>query len=410
MSTGYLYFSDEYRHADRIERGQYFTDTLPSEPKVEVRQVALVSLDGNAVDFAALMTRSGKAASYKWRVRFEEYVEVDPPLEFQEIRQLISPERLEAAERSKGVQFTEEEWAEWRQVLAGFRPHLPLDELEHLAEARRLPTSGDPEPIVAYEHDAVGLALSFAGIDRRPILKGWTGSQEAPFLQGLYEFNALEDRMIEYDARVFGGWEHIRDGAVGIAEFQDRDKRLTVVNVNRAGVEHALGVDLVYYNHDFAAYVLVQYKRMTRRRNGSGYEFRPDNQLQKELGRLRSLVNPSTTLDDPREFRLDDHGAYLKLCPSIAREAFSHELIRGMYLPVRYWDAVTNSAEVRGPKGGICVDFENVGRHINNTLFIELVTSAWIGSRGATTEQITAVVRESLASRSVILAEARTES
>src|SRR5215207_6209297 len=81
---------------------------------------------------------------------------------------------------------------------------------------------------------------------------------------------------------IFGNWTEIRSGAVGIAEFQERDRRLTVINVNRAGVEHALGVDLVYYNHEFESYVIVQYKRMTSRADSSGYKFRPDKQLRKE--------------------------------------------------------------------------------------------------------------------------------
>jgi hypothetical protein len=77
-----------------------------------------------------------------------------------------------------------------------------------------------------------------------------------------------------------------------------------------------------------------------------------------------------------------------------------------MYVPLRYWDALVDSHDVRGPRHGIVVDLDNVGRHFNNTLFIDLVGSAWIGSRGVTSEQISTVVRESLATRSLILAEA----
>jgi hypothetical protein len=50
-----------------------------------------------------------------------------------------------------------------------------------------------------------------------------------------------------------------------LVEFQQGPRKLTVINVNRSGVEHALGVDLVYYNHEFDSYVLVQYKRMKSR-------------------------------------------------------------------------------------------------------------------------------------------------
>ena len=212
--------------------------------------------------------------------------------------------------------------------------------------------------------------------------------------------------MVQHDASVFGDWSEIRRGAVGIAQFHDGDRRLTVINVNRTGVEHALGVDLVYYNHDFDSYVIVQYKRMTPGRVSSGYEFRPDHQLRVELERMRSLPMPTAPAAMPREFRLDHGGTYLKLCPASSREAFSHELIHGMYLPLRYWDVLMASPSVRGPKGGVVVNFGNVDRHITNTLFIQLVGAAWIGSRGVTSARIGAIIRSSLAARSVILAEA----
>jgi hypothetical protein len=413
VPTGYLYFSDDHRHGDLVDRRGGFTDALRSAPKLAVRQVALISLDGDAIDVVGLMTRGNKAASYKWHVRFDEFVAFDPPLQFRELGKSVGARVstiIATARRTKGVQLAPATWAELKRAITNVRPEVDLDRLERRAAARRPRMfAGDREPIVAYEHDAVGLALSLAGIDRKPVLESWTGSDSAPFLQGVPEFSVIEDRMIDYDATVFGGWQLLRQGAIGIAEFRGLNRRLTVVNVNRAGVEHALGVDLVYYNHDFNAYVLVQYKRMTPRKNGSGYEFRPDRQLQAELERMRRLLSPGEVLPSVRDFRLDDGGAYLKLCPSTFKDAFSHELIRGMYLPLGYWDALVESVGVRGPKGGIRVDFDNVVRHINNTMFIDLVGSGWIGSRGVTSRQITRVVRDSLANRSLLLAEARTE-
>jgi hypothetical protein len=103
---------------------------------------------------------------------------------------------------------------------------------------------------------------------------------------------------------------------------------------------------------------------------------------------------------------LDPFGAYLKLCPSTVRDVFTDELIKGMYLPLGYWDVLVDSPNVLGPKGGVVVNYDNVGRYMNNSIFIDLVGASWIGSRGATTEQITAVIRGSLQTRSLILAEA----
>jgi hypothetical protein len=415
VTTGYVYLSDDDRQRDLASERGWFSDAVPTRPPVAERQVALVSFAGDAVDALALMARGARAVSLKWRVTLDNFLELDSPLEFTElIGRLRSPNvgnAVEAARARGGGQLDAAAYAAVRQAIADLHPEITqhLMDLESRAAARRPTTArGSQEPIVAYEYDAVGLSLSLAGIDRRPVLESWTGSDQVPFLEGLHEFRVPEDRMVEHDVRVFGNWRLLRSGALGMAQFTDGVRQLTVMNVNRAGVEHALGVDLVYYHHDYNSYVVVQYKRMTPRANGSGHEFRPNGQLRVELERMRKFVGarqPAPASVDT--FRLDDRFAYLKLCPSTAREAFSHELIHGMYLPIDYWDVLMASPRVLGPHGGLCVNYDNVGRYLNNTSFIALVSSAWIGSRGVPTARITNIIRASIATRSLVLAEAR---
>ena len=50
----------------------------------------------------------------------------------------------------------------------------------------------------------------------------------------------------------------------GIAVLENARERLTIINCNRQKVEETPGVDLVYYNHTFKSFVMVQYKRMKR--------------------------------------------------------------------------------------------------------------------------------------------------
>ena len=245
-----------------------------------------------------------------------------------------------------------------------------------------------------------------SGIDRKPILDRWTGSNTAPFLTGLDEFRLLEDRMIDFDSTVFADWARESSALVGLATFQQGGRKLTIINVNRTDVERALGVDLVYYNHYFDAYVLVQYKRM-QKHDRTGHEYRPDDQLEKELERMRSLSRSATVAGSPSEYRLNDSGMYLKLCPSTSRSLEPSDLIRGMYLPLEYWDLALASSLTLGERGGRVVTFDNIGRHMSNSLFVELVASGWIGSRGPTTANVTDIVRASLSGeRSVLLAEA----
>ena len=82
----------------------------------------------------------------------------------------------------------------------------------------------------------------------------------------------------------------------GVTVFEESGNQLTVINVNRTDVEHALGVDLVYYSHRFASFVLVQYKRM-RRESGQNVYRRPS--LKHELERMRALPVSRKPSDDP---------------------------------------------------------------------------------------------------------------
>ncbi len=244
-------------------------------------------------------------------MRLHDFLEVDPPLPLDDVARRLEgtvAARFDAARQARGAQFDPRTWEAVRLAVVAGRPELAagLERLERKAEARRPRLyRGDVEPIVAYEHDAVGLALELAGMDRRPVLNAWVGTETAPFLDGLEEFRVPEDRMIEHDSRVFGGWQLLREGAVGMVQFQQGPRQLTVINVNRAGVEHALGVDLVCYNHEFDAYVLVQYKRMLPRSDGKGYQFRPDDQTRRELDRLRQIVPSPDAPSSIQQFRLD---------------------------------------------------------------------------------------------------------
>lgn len=411
MTNGFVYFSDDDRHGSYIEEQGRLSDVLPSQPKVELQQVALVGLDREFIHFAAVMRRGRKAASLKWLVTFDGFEPFDPPLELSDLLGRLDPDvatRLGGMTESKGSQLSGDVWAQVRETVDSMQDEVSLERIERSMISRRpRSTSSAAEPIIEYEHDAVGLALEMSDMDRKPILTGWSGSDDAPFLTGLEEFKLLEDRMIDFDTTVFGDWARESSSPVGLATFRQDGRTLTVVNVNRTDVEHALGVDLVYYNHQFEAYVLVQYKRMLKRASGGGHEYRPDAQLEKELDRMRSLGRAGPVAITPSEYRLDDSGMFLKLCPSTSPALDPAALIRGMYLPLEYWDLALASDQTLGPRGGRVVTFENVERHMSNTFFVELVSSGWIGSRGLNTAKVTDIVSASLsANKSVILAEA----
>jgi hypothetical protein len=410
----YLYFSDLREQEGLLHDRDRFTDVLPSRPQLAERQVAALAFDHATISGCARLSRGGKAVSYKWRVSFDEYVPFSDPVPLEELAAELSGRaaaELARIRANRGGQFTPPAADQVIAALSRLRPESSsaLARLVNISVPFVPERAGVGEPIVEYERDAVGLALDLARLSRERIsaLRAWSGDTTEPFLAGITEYAVLEDRMIEHDARVFGGWQLLEDSVVGVVRFSDGHRRATIINVNRAGVEHALGVDLVYYSLDHDAYVVVQYKRMERGSGGDQWSFRPDEQFNAELDRMRSLVPPADAPPTPTEYRLDDHCTYLKICRRATRQPFADSLMPGIYLPLAYWDLLESSGALRGPRGGTVLTHKSAQRWINNTLFIELVQPAWVGSRGETTQQITDLIRSALAAkRSLILARA----
>jgi hypothetical protein len=79
------------------------------------------------------------------------------------------------------------------------------------------------------------------------------------------------------------------------------------------------------------------------------------------------------------------------------------EMAEGMYLPLGLVDKLRDSEQVRGPRGGKAFTYENVDRHLTNTNMIGLIARSWLGSCGATSEQIGEVIRSALAAGSSMI-------
>jgi hypothetical protein len=220
-----------------------------------------------------------------------------------------------------------------------------------------------------------------------------------------------EDAIIDYDAGVFGDWEPISEHLVGIVQFGQGDRRLTVVNANRTDVEKNLGVDLLYYSHNYEAYVLVQYKRL--RKGEETWEFRPsqDRNFERELQRMREIAEPGEDDGDPDEHRLGENFCFVKFCkPSTSATAKTAKgaLSGGMYLPLDYLDKLLATDRLKGTRGGVTARYDRVGRWMTNGDFEALVRNAWVGSRGLSTNDVTKVVRRSLdAKHSIVMAAAK---
>jgi hypothetical protein len=296
----------------------------------------------------------------------------------------------------------------------------PLEQLEQKRQIQQDKTESRVKENLAEQKDSIGLALDIFKADRAAELTKWTPPAKEredvpPFLEGLEAANVLEDTIVGHDAQVFGDWYKDQDKSyqIGVATFLKQGQRLSVMNVNRTPVEKALGVDLLYYHHQFQAYIMVQYKRMILKSKEFRFQLpKPDNledSYNKEIRAMeefeRTYPMEPSDIKALGDYRLYPGTFYFKLCQALNFDPLSPDLTPGMYIPLDYWQHLIRSQQVLGPQGGISITKDNVGRYLNNTLFVQLAQSGWIGSRIGNKAILSTIICEALKNkRSVTLA------
>jgi hypothetical protein len=110
--------------------------------------------------------------------------------------------------------------------------------------------------------------------------------------------------------------------------------------------------------------------------------------------------------DPVANYRLHPRACWIKLCHPEAFKPVQSDLVRGMYLPLDYFAHLTASESTLGPRDGRVLTYGNVRRWVNNTLFVELMSGGWIGSKAMQTAWLSETVEAALsAKRSVVVAE-----
>src|SRR5690606_25462721 len=92
---------------------------------------------------------------------------------------------------------------------------------------------------------------------------------------------------------------------------------------------------------------------------------------------------------------------WFKFCDPGAHVDGATELVKGMYIALDH--AVELLSTSPGPRRGQRLGYENVGRYINNTLFVQLVKDGWIGTRGTGTDDLEVVIKNVLRSRRALV-------
>jgi hypothetical protein len=182
----------------------------------------------------------------------------------------------------------------------------------------------------------------------------------------------------------------------------NRGERMTILNCNRQPLEQTLGVDLIYYNHRFDSFVLVQYKRMTKQSHGV-VAYRPNSdqnhgtELKRMLGTeraLRAIAKSKTSTYDG--FRLSKRPFFLKLCESKAKVTLDTAMVSGMYIPLGLWLRLLRSPSSEGGRGGILIGWDNCPRRLNNGEFTNLLRNGWIGSAAGQSQYLSKIIEEVL--------------
>jgi hypothetical protein len=425
--AGYLiHFDEERRNAflrEVRDLTEGFSDALSSDDwSIRQWEVCGLLFEPGKITHWALARRGKRVATGKVRV---EFTEVTPTsIRISDVVQRVggSVQRNIISSRSgSGGGVPTGTWQELKQAVGQIDTESlqTLERLERLREQSRERISRPGAEVVAQQRDAVGLALDVfdqTGKLRKATLQGWTapeGEGLTSFLDGLRGVRTIEDQLIARDASVFPGAEATRLTVVG-AVFSSGGRKLEVFNVNRTAVEHALGVDLLYFHEAFDAWTMVQYKSMERPADAPEHSavYRPDARFDAELARMvafrRAIADRWQLADGKTAYRLSGDGFFFKLCSRVQLEVLSESLLPGMYLAREQVQAILADPSALGPKGGRLITFENAGRHLSNTLFAELLRDGWIGTRTVASAQIAQIVRDGLdAGRAVVLARAR---
>ena len=316
---------------------------------------------------------------------------VNPPVPFDELLSRVRP-RLRAHLRrvlTESGKLPPRTLSAVVDILLGLRPDLgPRLARYSKRRAERISRMGERTlENLALQKESLATALKISGLRSDDLLE-WTPSEEKSrsFLEGLPQVYTREDAALVSDFAELPGFDVIQNLHFAARTFQSTGNpslRLKVIMANRLALEEQTGADLIYYNEAFQSFILVQYKTMTHEDERAVFRWRSGDQLAKEIERMTALLDEMRKLPSdarPASFRFNANPFFLKFCPRVLFNPDDKGLFKGMYLPLNLWHALAADDCTKGSRGGRLITFDNVGRWINNTDFLTLVSDAWIGT------------------------------
>ncbi|MGR2740921.1 hypothetical protein ACUY1T_20945 [Billgrantia sp. Q4P2] len=424
-----IHFDEDQRNylLSEERRGHRFSDALSVHDwEIKQVQVVLLSFTGRTIDFIALATKGSRVVTGKSRVEFSDLVDLDS-IPLREVEGLLSPNtklHFMKSSTGRGGRLPEKTWSETIKAIKEIRPSL-VDEIERLISitaVSKYRLRGKVAEALVQEREALGAALDiFSGHNelRKDVLKSW-----APKLDNVdnYDYDAMEadlnlpeDSSVSFLSGIPGryiqeesaiqhdlfNWENEKASLhnMGVSKFEQGSRVLEVVYANKNPLEHTLGVDLIYYNKSFHSFVLVQYKLMKEKSDAEGFYYRPDEQLDKEVGRIdefQDKVRINSEISGHDGFRLNYDGFLYKLVPNKGLQAATEKLISGMYITNSYMKFLLGGDGPKGERGGRLITFKNSPRYLTNTEFSGMVNRGWIGTSSDQSNSLAQLISEFL--------------
>lgn len=249
----------------------------------------------------------------------------------------------------------------------------------------------------AEERDALATTFEIVGLDRM-LLKGIAIESGRTYLSAATEQlrTATERDLLGIEMRRFDGLP-ASDGPTPNSTVFHHPQigELTVVNVDTKKFETASGVDLIYYRHETRSFVLIQYKRMKKVKNG--WRYTSDSKFREQLATMHTITGDLAD-DDPWNFRIAPNPCYFKLVRGVDYVPHAIDLLPGLYLPMELVETLLRSSQYTTKSGNLSVGLDSSRSrsrektfqppYLSNTEFTTLLRGGWTGSRGTTTQKI----------------------
>ena len=162
-----------------------------------------------------------------------------------------------------------------------------------------------------------------------------------------------------------------------------------------------LAAVIIYFNEAYQSFVMVQYKAMEIGSNQAEFRWQAGDRFAQEIERMDALLaelNKIQSGSDPDGYRFSENPFFLKFCPRVIFNLDDKGLFKGIYLPLDLWKRSNAAGRLKGSKGGSVLTFQNVGRRINNSEFVDLVSGSWVGTSIEQSAILGQLLRDVLAS------------